>query len=62
MAYRRKTKDVWEIQGDYGCGWETVCEEDNRTDARKQLRCYEENERKYPHRIKTRRERLEAGK
>lgn len=61
MAYKRKTKDVWEVQGNYGFGWETVCEEETRADAKKQLRCYNENETRYSHRIKMRRERLEVS-
>ena len=32
--YQRKTKDVWELQGDYGCGWEYILEEDTRPEAR----------------------------
>lgn len=58
MAYQRKTKDVFEVQGDYGLGWETVCEEETMADAKKQMRCYNVNERQYPHRIKKRRERI----
>lgn len=60
MAYQRKTKDVFDIQGDYGCGWETVCEEETLADAWKQLHCYNKNETQYLHRIKKRRERLGA--
>ena len=52
MVYKRKTRDVFEIQGDYGNGWETVCAEETLSDAKKQLRCYDENETNYPHRIK----------
>lgn len=60
MAYQRKTRDLFAIQGDYGLGWETVCEEETMADAKKQLRYYNENETLYPHRIKKRRERLGA--
>lgn len=42
----------WEIQGNYGQGWEMVTTEDNQADARQRLREYNENEPQYPHRIK----------
>lgn len=49
--YQRKTVDEYEIQGNYGSGWEAVTAEENRKAAREQLKCYNENERQYPHRI-----------
>ena len=58
MAYKRKTRDVFEIQGNYGCGWETLLEEETLSDAKTQLRCYNENEANYPHRIKRHREKI----
>ena len=61
MAYKRKTRDVFEIQGNYGCGWETLLEEETLSDAKKQLRCYNENEANYPHRIKRHREKISEG-
>lgn len=57
--YERKTKDVWEVQGNYGCGWEYLFEEESRADAEAQLRCYKANEPQYPHRIKKRRVKIE---
>lgn len=60
MAYKRKTKDVYEIQGFYAGEWETVTEEETWKEAKVQLKCYNENERMYPHRIKKRRERIEV--
>jgi hypothetical protein len=60
--YQRKTRDVYEIQGDYGYGWEYLCEEETRKDAREQLKCYNENEPQYEHRIKKRRVRIEEEK
>ena len=48
--YIRKTVDEWEVQGNYGHGWECVTTEESRKDALTQLRCYNENE-PYPHRI-----------
>lgn len=44
MAYKRKTRDEWELQGNYGYGWDYLLTEDTRAEAIKQLRCYRENE------------------
>lgn len=55
MAYERRTVDVWEIQGNYGYGWDVVCLEETPKDAKEQLRCYNENEPQYAHRIRYRR-------
>jgi hypothetical protein len=49
--YKRKTRDEWEIQGNYGHGWEMVTTEETRKAATVQLRCYNLNE-SAPHRIK----------
>lgn len=45
MAYTRKTKDVFVIQGRYPgpYGWEDECEEETRAEGRAQLKCYREN-------------------
>jgi hypothetical protein len=46
MAYQRKTKDVFVIQGRYPSspyGWEDECEEETRAEGRAQLKCYREN-------------------
>lgn len=51
MAYQRKTIDTYEVQGFYSSAWETLTVEDNRKDARTQLKIYNEND-PYPHRIK----------
>jgi hypothetical protein len=61
MMYTRKTKDVWEVQGNYGYGdgWECVTAEDDRWEALKRLREYRENEPQYAHRIHLTRERIE---
>lgn len=60
MAYQRKTYDEWEIQGNYGTyGWETVTTETTRAEAKAMLRCYNENEPQYPHRIVKHRVRIE---
>lgn len=54
MTYVRKTRDEFEIQGNYGHGWETVVTEENAAVAREQLNIYNANEPRYPHRIKKR--------
>jgi hypothetical protein len=57
--YKRKTKDVYIIQGWYSAyGWEDLTEEETWKGARGQLKCYNENE-PLPHRIVKRREKLE---
>lgn len=58
MAYQRKTKDVWEVQGFYYGEWERLATEETRNEASAQKKCYDENERGVPHRIKKVRERL----
>ena len=50
MTYIRKTVDEYEVQGNYGQGWECVTTEETRKAAREQLKCYNDNE-PYPHRI-----------
>jgi hypothetical protein len=50
--YTRKTTDEYEIQGNYGYGWEMVTTEETWKDARAQLRCYRENEPNASHRVK----------
>ena len=44
MAYKRKTYDAYIVEEFVpGVGWEFVCEEESRLDARKQAKCYIEN-------------------
>lgn len=64
MAYKRKTRDVFEIRGNYGYGhgYETVCVEDTREEARKRLAEYRENERRVPFKIVVTREPIEETK
>lgn len=54
MAYSRKTKDVYTVEGLYSrrIGWELLTQEDEYKDAKLRLKEYNENERNYPHRIK----------
>lgn len=56
--YKRKTKNIYIIIGNYGCGWEEITEEETRKEAVKQLRCYNENEPQYPHNIMKKRRRI----
>ena len=51
MAYIRKTRDEYQIHGDYGQGFEEVCAEDTRKEARERLKEYRENEPQYRHKI-----------
>jgi hypothetical protein len=59
MAYKRKTRDEYEIQGDYGQGFECVTAEETWTGAREQLKCYRENEPGVAFRIKKVRVKIE---
>lgn len=43
MAYKRKTRDLWEIEGYYQ-GWEVVTVEDTIKEAKQRLKEYRENE------------------
>lgn len=61
MTYQRKTRDEYEVQGDYGHGWEAVTTEDDRSEARARLREYRDNEPGIPFRIKTLRVALAVG-
>ncbi len=44
----RKTIDIWEVQGNYGYGWDFLCYEDTKKEAIAQVKCY--NEIRIPHR------------
>ncbi len=59
MAYTRKTYDEYDIEGNYGQGWEVVTTEETYREAAAQVRCYRENVPGVPHRIKARRVRIE---
>ena len=43
---------AYEIQGFYGQGCECVATENTIQEAREQLKCYNDNESEYAHRIK----------
>lgn len=58
MAYVRKTRDLWIIEGNYGYGYEYLCGSYDRAEARDDLRAYRENERGIPFRMRKTRERI----
>lgn len=62
MPYKRKTRDEFDIEGDYGSGdgWEVVTCEERYKDARVALKEYRENEPGVPFRIRKHRVPIEA--
>ena len=56
MSYTRKTEDIWNVEGDYGMGFEIVTAEDKLSRARERLREYRENEPGIAFRIRRTRE------
>jgi hypothetical protein len=55
MAYVRKTRDEYDIEQHWDQGWEVVCSENTRREARQRLKEYRENQPEAPVRIKKRR-------
>ena len=53
MRYQRKTRDVWEVRGNYGFGdgFECVCASLDRWEARRDLRSHRENEPGVPFKL-----------
>lgn len=45
MAYIRKTQDVYDIETNYGYGWEVETSEDNRKEAKQRYLEYLRNAR-----------------
>ena len=41
MAYKRKTKDCYAIEGNYGYGWDIECNSEDYADAKAQLKTVE---------------------
>lgn len=41
--YKRKTRDRWDIETNYGYGWDVENSEYTRADAKRSLREYKEN-------------------
>lgn len=60
MAYVRKTRDEYDVEGDFGFGWEVVTGSESFRDARMQLASYRENAPEWPYRIRKVRVRIEA--
>lgn len=57
--YERKTIDTWELQLNYGYGWEYTLTEFTREEARARLKEYRENQPQYPARLVKKRVRKE---
>ena len=53
--YIRKTYDEYEVQGNYGYGWDCLTTCETLKEAKDDLKAYRENEPNVPHRIKKRR-------
>jgi len=51
MAYKRKTIDIWELQINYGCGWEYTFTAYTKKEGMERLKEYRENEPRYPARL-----------
>lgn len=43
MAYERKTRDRWDIETNWGYGWDVECSEYTAKEARQTLKEYREN-------------------
>ena len=59
MAYKRKTRDYWDIEQLVYGSWEVVNAEDSWKDARRSLKEYRENQPEYPVRARRKRERID---
>lgn len=51
MAYTRKTRDEYELQANYGQGFECVTTEDTLREAKAQKKAYLQNQPGIPYRI-----------
>ena len=56
MAYKRKTQDLFDIEGFYYGSWEAITCEETRNEARERLKEYRENEPGTPFKIRKYRE------
>ena len=54
MYYKRKTRDVFIVQGKYS-RWENLTYEDSRSEAIAMKKCYDDNEPYVSHRIVSKR-------
>jgi hypothetical protein len=55
MTYVRKTRDEYNVEQNWDQGWEAVCSENTRREARERLKEYRENQPEAPARIVKRR-------
>lgn len=60
MPYQRKTADVYDIEGDYGHGFECVNTETTFSTAKKSVREYRQNEKGIAFRITKKRIKVEV--
>lgn len=60
MAYKRKTRDFWEVQADYGYGdgWEHLCASYVKKEMLTDLKLYRKNAPGPAYRVKKCREKL----
>ena len=58
MAYKRKTRDIWEIQGRYDGSWELETQEESWRAAKEQVKVYIDNCPYTTFRIVKKRERI----
>lgn len=60
--YKRKTRDRWDIETNWGYGWEAETSEYTLKEAKEQAKCYRENAcGRYSVRITKHRERIEEA-
>ena len=59
--YKRKTKDVYTLWGNYGYGWDALTYEDSYEEAMDQRKIYLENEPKVLFRITKHRKKTTAA-
>jgi len=63
MAYQRKTKDIYVVQGYFSAqyGWENVTAEETWKECKIRLKEYRENDPKHVYRFKRTREKILEG-
>ena len=60
MAYKRKTRDEWQLWINYGQGWEHEISEDTGAELKVRRQEYRDNCPEYPTRVKVKRVRIDA--
>ena len=61
MAYERKTIDTWELQLNYGYGWEEVTCEETRKEGLARLRDYRTNDPQHAYKLVCKRIKIERA-